>query len=68
MTAGRFFGFDRSLSARFSLLLAVPAIIGAGRWVATISIAENARMTAEAVIGGSLAFVADGIAITLMVR
>jgi undecaprenyl pyrophosphate phosphatase UppP len=37
MTAGRFFGFDRSLSARFSLLLAVPAIIGAGRWVATIS-------------------------------
>ena len=30
MTAGRLLGFDRPLSARFSLLLAVPTIIGAG--------------------------------------
>lgn len=69
MTAGRFLGFDRPLSARFSLLLAVPAIIGAGLLGGyDLYQAGNARMTAEAVIGGCLAFVAAWIAITLMMR
>lgn len=30
MTAARFFGFDRLTAARFSLLLSLPAIVGAG--------------------------------------
>ena len=30
MTAARFFGFDRLTAARFSLLLSIPAIAGAG--------------------------------------
>lgn len=69
MTAGRLLGFDRPLSARFSLLLAVPAIIGAGLLGGyDLYRAGNVRLTADAVIGGSLAFVAAWIAITVMMR
>ena len=51
MTAGRLLGFDRPLSARFSLLLAVPTIIGAGLLGGyDLYQAGNARLTADAVI------------------
>ena len=69
MTAGRLLGFDRPFSARFSLLLAVPTIIGAGLLGGyDLYRAGNARLTADAVIGAGLAFVAAWITIALMMR
>lgn len=69
MTGGRLLGLDRPLSARFSLLLAMPTITAAGL-LATYDLykAGNTRLTADAVLGGALAFVAAWIAIALMMR
>lgn len=67
MTAGRFLGFDRPLSARFSLLLAMPTIAAAGL-LASYDLYKggNAHLTADAVVGGALAFVCAWAAIALM--
>jgi undecaprenyl-diphosphatase len=67
MTAGRLAGFDRPLSARFALLMALPTIAGAGL-VAGIDLHRmgDARLTAEAIIGGLFAFASAWIAVSLM--
>ena len=67
MTAARFLGYNRSESARFSLLLAIIAITGAG----TIGACEllqsgNTHLGLEALIAMFIAFVSGWIAIKLM--
>lgn len=69
MTAGRMLGFDRPLSARFSLLLALPTIVGAGMlggW--DLYKGGDLRLTSDAILGGVLAFFAAWAAIALMMR
>lgn len=69
MTAGRMLGFDRPLSARFSLLLALPTIVGAGMlggW--DLYKGGDARLTGDAIVGGVMAFFAAWAAIALMMR
>ncbi|WP_274423604.1 undecaprenyl-diphosphate phosphatase [Chelativorans sp. YIM 93263] len=69
MTGGRLLGLDRPLSARFALLLSIPTIVAAGM-LATYDLYNggNTRLTADAVLGGALAFVTAWIAIALMMR
>jgi undecaprenyl-diphosphatase len=69
MTAGRFLGFDRPLSARFALLLAMPTIAAAGLLTGYDHYrGGNTRLTADSLIGGALAFAFAWIAISLMMR
>jgi undecaprenyl-diphosphatase len=69
MTGGRLLGLDRPLSARFSLLLAIPTIAAAGLLTSwDLYRGGDTRLTADAVLGGALAFVAAWAAIALMVR
>lgn len=69
ITAARFLGMERREAARFSMLLSIPAIIGA----ATLS-GLNLYATGNAVLGGeflvaaALAFVTALIAISVMMR
>ena len=69
MTAGRALGLGRPLSARFALLLGMPTI-GAAGLLATydLSTQGDTRLTADAVVGGLLAFAAAWIAVALMMR
>jgi len=67
MTAARFLGLERPESARFSMLLSMPVIAGAGAlegW--DLYQAGNAELTADALIAAALAFVAALIAIAAM--
>ncbi len=68
MTAARFLGFERVEAARFSLLLAIPAILGAGT-LASLDLYESGNLLLgfEALLGGVLAFVVALISILLMV-
>ncbi|MCG6858910.1 MAG: undecaprenyl-diphosphate phosphatase [Salaquimonas sp.] len=69
MTAGRYLGFDRPLSARFALLLSVPTIAAAGMLVVfDLYEAGDAHLTADALVGGVLSFVSALTAIALMMR
>ncbi len=67
MTAGRILGMERRDAARFSMLLSIPAIFGAGGlkgW--ELYQAGNAELTADAFIAAGLAFISALIAIALM--
>lgn len=69
MTAGRALGFSRVISARFSMLLAIPTILAA----ATLGIVELAQhgsqeQITDAVIAGTLAFVTAIGAIHFLMR
>ena len=68
MTAARFLGFERVEAARFSLLLAIPAILGAGS-LAGYDLYKSGNMVlgTEAVVGAVLAFVVALISIVLMI-
>lgn len=67
MTAARFLGFERSEAARFSLLLAIPAIAGAGS-LAGLDLYQSGDLSLgrDAAIAAGLAFVAALIAIAAM--
>ena len=69
MTASRWLGLNRVDAARFSLLLALPTIAGAGL-LATKDLIETgeAELGVDALIGGVMAFVAAYVAIFLMMR
>ena len=68
MTAARFLGFERVEAARFSFLLAMPAILGAGALAGCdLYQSGNLQLGYEALLGGALAFVVALIAIVLMV-
>lgn len=58
MTAARFLGFKRVEAARFSFLLSIPAVAGAGTLVALELADAKAQMQMDALITGALTFVA----------
>lgn len=67
MTAARLLGFERSEAARFSMLLAIPAIVAAGSLAGyDLYKAGDARLTADAFIAGGLALVTALVAIAAM--
>ena len=67
ITAGRFLGMERAAAARFSLLLSIPAILGAGSlrgydlWQA-----DDLALTNEAILAAAASFLVALIAIFLM--
>ena len=69
MTAARFLGFDRAEAARFSMLLAIPTILGAGLLAANdLRQSGNAALGLDALIAAAFAFVAAWGAIALLMR
>ncbi|MGD1876481.1 MAG: undecaprenyl-diphosphate phosphatase [Kiloniellaceae bacterium] len=68
MTAARFLGFERVEAARFSLLLAIPAILGAGA-LAGYDLYKSGNMVLgyEVVVGAVVSFAVALLAIVLMI-
>ena len=67
MTAARILGVERGDAARFSMLLSIPAIIGAGALVGLDLIqAGNVRLTNEAILAAGLSFVTALVAISFL--
>ncbi len=69
MMAGRFLGFDRREAARFSMLLAIPTILGAGA-AAGLELAGsgNVTMQSDALFAAVLSFVAALASIAIFMR
>lgn len=69
MTAARFLGFTRVEAARFSLLLAIIAIGGAGT-LSTLDLIRsgNAELGLESLLAAVLSFLSGWAAITLMMK
>lgn len=69
MAAGRFLGYERPEAARFSMLLAIPTILGAGL-LAALDVYEtgNLRLGLDALIAAAFAFAAAWLAIALLMR
>ena len=67
MTAARIFGYERSEAARFSMLLSIPAILGAGT-LAGIDLYKlgDLELTMSALMAMGLAFVSALLAIAIM--
>ena len=67
MSAARILGFERADAARFSMLLSIPTILGAGT-LKGLELAEsgNADLTAAAAFAAGLAFLSALIAIALL--
>lgn len=69
MTAARFLGFERAEAARFSMLLAIPAILGAGALAGyDLQQSGDLALRREALIAGALAFVAALMAIAVLMQ
>ena len=67
MTAARSLGFERRDAARFSMLLAIPAIAGAGVLLGLdVYEAGDVQLGQDAIFAAAVAFVAAFIAIVLM--
>ncbi|RJY09427.1 undecaprenyl-diphosphate phosphatase [Aurantiacibacter aquimixticola] len=58
MTAARALGFERVEAARFSFLLSIPAVAGAGVLIVPDLLAADGALLQEAIITGALTFVA----------
>lgn len=69
MTAARMLGFDRSDAARFSLLLSIPTILGAGL-LKGMELYEtgNAQLTSDAYTAAGLSLVSALVAIWAMMQ
>ncbi len=69
MTAARLLGLERPEAARFSLLLAVPAILGAAA-LAGLDLYEsgNVRLGFDAMVAALVSFTVAFLAIALMIR
>ncbi len=67
ITAARFLGLERREAARFSMLLSIPAIIGAGL-LESIELfqSDNTVLQGDAITAAAMAFVTALIAIALM--
>ncbi|MEJ1995459.1 MAG: undecaprenyl-diphosphate phosphatase [Limibacillus sp.] len=67
MTAARFFGYERAEAARFSMLLSIPAILGAGT-LAALDLYKigDLALTQSALVALALSFFSALIAIALM--
>lgn len=69
MTAGRFLGMERAEAARFSLLLSIPTIIGAGVLKGVeVWQAGDIALGYDAAIAIGLSFVAGIVSIAVMMR
>ncbi len=69
MTAGRFLGMERSEAARFSLLLSIPTILGAGALgAAELYASENVTLGQDVFLSVGLAFLAGLLSIAVMMR
>lgn len=66
MTAARFMGFDRPEAARFSFLLGIPAIAGAGAFVTLDAIESGIEISNDALLAAALTFVAAFFAIAVL--
>ncbi len=67
MTAARILGFDRTDAARFSMLLSMPTILGAGILKGLeLYQSADAQLTADAVTAAGLALVSALVAIAVM--
>ncbi|MGE4562625.1 MAG: undecaprenyl-diphosphate phosphatase, partial [Rhodospirillales bacterium] len=67
MTAGRILGMERTDAARFSLLLSIPAISGAGALKGyELCRSGSAALTSDAVLAAALAFTVALIAVALL--
>jgi undecaprenyl-diphosphatase len=68
MTAARMLGFERSDAARFSLLMAVPVILGASTLAGLDLVrSDNVHLTTATAIAAGLAFLAALLAIAAMI-
>jgi undecaprenyl-diphosphatase len=68
MTAARALGYGRLEAARFSFLLAIPAVTGAGL-LAALDLAEaSSRMQADALIAGVMTFGAAYLTMALLMQ
>ena len=68
MTAARFLGYERIEAARFSFLLSIPAIAGAGT-LAVLDLAEaSAAMQWDALIAGALTFLSAFATMAFLMR
>ncbi len=69
MTAARFLGLERPEAARFSLLLSIPAILGAGTLTGfDLYESGNIRLGFDAIVAAALSFLVAFLAIALMIR
>ncbi|MBO6784425.1 MAG: undecaprenyl-diphosphate phosphatase, partial [Alphaproteobacteria bacterium] len=69
ITAARFLGYERAEAARFSMLLSIPAIAGAGALVGQQLVETgDPLLTRAALIAAGLSFVAALVAIALFLR
>lgn len=66
MTAARYLGFERPEAARFSFLLGIPAIAGAGALVTAEVISSGASIPMDAIYAAMLTFVAALFAIAAL--
>lgn len=67
ISMARLLGFERQDAARFSMLLSIPAILGAGTLKGLeLYKSGNAEVTTEAVMAGGMAFITALIAIAVM--
>jgi undecaprenyl-diphosphatase len=68
MTAARFLGYERVEAARFSFLLALPAVAGAGT-LAVLDLADaSSRMQWDALIAGAMTFVTAFATMAFLMR
>ena len=69
MTAGRLLGLNREAAARFSLLMSIPAILGAGTLAGwDLYRAGDAVLGLDALVAAVLSGIAALVAIALMMR
>jgi undecaprenyl-diphosphatase len=67
MTAARYLGYERSDAARFSMLLSIPAIIGAGTLLGyDLYKVENVQLQQDAILAAVLALISALGAIAVM--
>ncbi|MBA4747601.1 MAG: undecaprenyl-diphosphate phosphatase [Sphingopyxis sp.] len=68
MTAARFLGYKRIEAARFSFLLSIPAVAGAGTLAALELADATAQMQMDALITGALTFVAAFVTMAFLMN
>lgn len=66
MTAMRFLGFERPEAARFSFLLGIPAIAGAGAFVTLDAMERGVEINSDALLAAGLTFFAALAAIAFL--
>ncbi len=68
MTAARFLGFDRAEAARFSFLLSIPAVAGAGVLIVPDLVAADRALLVDALIAGVMTFFAALATMTFLMK